>query len=169
MYSNTECFAFQVCNLTRPSQSGTSNHCLSRFLWSSTAMQLMFKNCLGCIVWNYSCQKPKVCLYMIRTQIGLHLANSPFSCHFLCMVMVDECILALPSILHLIWNWLKWQHKFWNNSNFIQLVLPTACTPCLCQFSVHFWHFLEKLIKKVGSCKTIRWILTWWGDDLVSF
>ena len=39
-----------------PSQSGTSNHCLSGFLWSSTAIsEFMFKNCLECIVWNYSC------------------------------------------------------------------------------------------------------------------
>ena len=28
-----------------------------------------------------------------------------------------------------------------------------------------FWHFLEKLIKKVGTCKIIRWIMTWWTLD----
>ena len=119
-----------------PSQSGPSNHCLSRFLWSSAAMQFMFKNCFGCVVWNYSCQKSKVCLFMILTQIGLYLVIPLFSCHF------------------------------WNNSNFPNLVLPTARTTCLCQFNgPDLKHFLEKPIKKVGTCKIIRRILTWWTLD----
>ena len=104
------------------------NHCLSRFLWSSTVMQFMFKNCFGCVVWNYSCQKPRVCLFLILTQLGLNLVIPPFSCHFLHMHMVVECILALFSTLHLIWNWLKWQHKFWNNSDFTYLALPSTRT-----------------------------------------
>ena len=111
-----------------PSQSGTSIHCLSRFLWSSTVMQFTFKNCFGCVVWNYSCQKPRVWLFMILTQLGLNLVIPPFSCHLLHMHMVVEYILALFSTLHLIWNWLKWQHKFWNNSDFTYLVLPSART-----------------------------------------
>ena len=117
------------------------------------------------MVGNYSCQKPRVCLFMILTQIGLNLVIPLFSCHFLHIHMVVECILALSSMLHLIWNGLKWKHKSGTNSNLIWLVLPSARTTCLCQFSGHFRHFLEKLIKKAGMCKIISWILTWWTLD----
>ena len=133
-----------------PSQSGPSNH---RHFWIwECGRLLLFSLCsktafrdrhteqnateyfvpsfvlVGCVVLNYSCQKPRVCLFMILTQLGLNLVIPPFSCHFLHIHMVVECILALSSTLHLIWNWLKWQHKFWNNSDFTYLVLPSART-----------------------------------------
>ena len=123
-----------------PSQSGPSNHCLSGFLWSSTAVQFIFKNCLGCVVWNYSCQKPRVCLFMILTQLGLNLVIPPFSCHFLHIHMVVECIqLPLSSMLHLhdlkltkmttwIWKYLK-LHTTYLTFSTHPLSLSIQCLP----------------------------------------
>ena len=67
-----------------------------------------------------------------------------------------------------IWSKIDWNDivNFEITTNFIYFVLPSALNTCLCQFNgPDLRHFLEKPIEKVGTCKIIRRILTWWSLD----